>query len=282
MCLVHFLQTTQAKLSPLHYRILARRVINTGGELVYDYMRGRYIRRTYTRLENLYIRYYELPAVFRAFSRTAAQVTILYVLSIVTSSNIAMLPGFRRPFDPPGCWWSAVLCISLTVGGGYLGASALAVWGGPLRIQVTASHQSSRISRVFTRPWHILQWMQDPEEWITTIASPPRVQPFAADPILFPATWAPLRLLQMLGVAQASFRPNVMRLFLLQIALADEWYRTLISERRVTLGLCAALCYLICKYIGPRNCCLWTAALVTSPLIKIHRLGVIGSHYRCK
>ena len=209
-------------------------------------MRGRYIRKTYTKLENLYIRYYELPAVLRAISRTLTQVLILFVLSFVTSRNIPLLPGFRSPFDPPGCWWSGVLCVLLTVGGGYIGASALAVWGGPLRIQVNASQHSSRgLSRVFTRPWHILQWMKDPEEWITTIASPPTVQPFAADPILFPATWAPLRLLQMMGVAQALFRPNVMRLFLVQIALADEWYRTLVSERRVTLGLCAAFCYLI-------------------------------------
>jgi hypothetical protein len=157
-------------------RILARRVINTAGELVYDYMRGRYIRKTYTKLENLYIRYYELPAVFRAISRTVTQVIILFILSFVTSRNIPLLPGFRSPFDPPGCWWSGVLCVLLTVGGGYIGASALAVWGGPLRIQVNASHQSSRgLTRVFTRPWHILQWMKDPEEWITSIASPPTI-----------------------------------------------------------------------------------------------------------
>jgi hypothetical protein len=232
------------------HRILARRVINTAGELVYDYMRGRYIRTTYTKMENLYIRYYELPAVFRAISRTVAQALILFILSFVTSRNISLLPGARSPFDPPGCWWSGVICILLTVGGGNLSASALSVWGGPLRIQVNASHQSSRnLSRVFTRPWHILQWMKDPEEWITSIASPPAIQPFAADPILFPATWAPLRLLQILGVAQALSRPNVMRLFLLQVAFADEWYRTLVSERRVTLGLCVALCYLVCKYM---------------------------------
>jgi hypothetical protein len=224
-------------------------VLITFGDLGFDYLRGRYLRRTYTRWENLYIRYYELPAVFRAVSRTIVQLLMLSLISYISGHLIPYLPGFRSPFSSPGCWWSGVLCVLITVGGGYLGTSALAKWGGPLRIQIQSTHSSTRnFNRFFTRPWHVLQWMNNPEEWIATVTSAPRLQPFSVDPILFPATWAPLRLLQMVGVAQVVFRHNVMRLFLLQVALADEWYRTLVSEKRVALGLCTSFCYLICKY----------------------------------
>lgn len=85
----------------------------------------------------------------------------------------------------------------------------VAVWGGPLRIQVGASHMhtgKSLAARVFTRPWHILQWMQDPEQWISMISTPQtyaqQQQPFEPNPILFPSTWVPLRFLQMLAVAK--------------------------------------------------------------------------------
>jgi hypothetical protein len=226
-------------------------------------MRGRYIRKTYTKWESLYIHYYELPAVMRAIARTAAQLVILFFLSELTSHMIAVIPGMKHPFRPldsGSCFWSGSLWALLCVGGGHLGGKALSEWGGKsLRIQVKADIQSARrLSRVFTRPWHIFQWMKDPEEWITTtITSARRVplantlqeqQPFAADPILFPATWAPLRLLQMIGVAGTLSKPRVMTQFLIQVAVSDEWYRMLVSERRVTLGLIVAVCYLICKF----------------------------------
>jgi hypothetical protein len=89
----------------------------------------------------------------------------------------------------------------------------VAVWGGPLRIQVGASHMHtgrSLAARVFTRPWHILQWMKDPEQWISMISTPQtyvqQPQPFEPNPILFPSTWAPLRFLQMLAVAKVRIR----------------------------------------------------------------------------
>ena len=105
--------------------------------------------------------------------------------------------------------WCALLWIVAVVGTGHACASAFAMWGGPLRVQVAAHHLhtgKTMAARVFTRPWHILQWMQDPEQWISMISSPQVdvQQPFEPNPILFPATWVPLRFLQMLAVAKVS------------------------------------------------------------------------------
>jgi hypothetical protein len=51
--------------------------------------------------------------------------------------------------------------------------------------------------------------------------------------------------MQMVGVAQViSSHPDVMQQYLFQVALADEWFRVLLSERRVTLGLITSVIYL--------------------------------------
>lgn len=80
----------------------------------------------------------------------------------------------------------------------------MAIWGGPLRLQ--AANHPTRISvkAIIKKPWQLLQWMQNPEQWVKLLAKPER-RPFDPNPIAFPATWAPLRLLQMVGVAKVSF-----------------------------------------------------------------------------
>lgn len=191
-------------LAPL---IVTRRALNACGDLGMDYLRGRYIRKTYTRLERLYMNYYELPAAFRAACRTLSQFVILIVLSGIMGWMVGL---HHAPCSIDGScprMWCALLWIVAVVGTGHACASAFAVWGGPLRIQVAASHMHTGrtlAARVFTRPWHILQWMQDPEQWISMIATPQTdvQQPFEPNPILFPATWVPLRFLQMLAVAK--------------------------------------------------------------------------------
>ncbi len=191
-------------LAPL---ILSRRALNACGDLCMDYMRGRYIRKTYSRLERLYMNYYELPAAFRAFCRFVSQFAILILLSGVM--------GWMVGLHTPPCsidgscprMWCALLWIIAVVGTGHACASACALWGGPLRVQVAASHRHSGQSvaaRVFTRPWHILQWMQDPEQWISMMSAPQTtVQPrFQPNPLFYPSTWVPLRFLQMFAVAK--------------------------------------------------------------------------------
>lgn len=248
-------------LAPL---ILARRALNACGDLGMDYMRGRYIRKTYTRLERMYMHYYELPAAFRATCRTLSQ----FVMMIVLSGMMGWMVGLHSPpcSVDGSCprMWCAFLWILAVVGTGHFCASVLATWGGPLRIQVAASHMhtgQTMIARVFTRPWHILQWMQDPEQWISMMSTPQTMvqQPFEPNPILFPSTWVALRFCQMIAIAKAAastgnWSPQhnpvrrIMWSLLVEIALADEWYRVFIVERRVGLAGFVSIAYLIGEY----------------------------------
>ena len=62
--------------------LLTRRALNSTRDAVVDYFRGRIFRTTFTRMERVYLRYYEFPAVIRAMSRLASQIGILLVLSV--------------------------------------------------------------------------------------------------------------------------------------------------------------------------------------------------------
>ena len=56
-------------------------------------MTGRYVRKTYSRIERTYLLYYEAPAVFRAFCRITGQISIYFILS----SAMAWLVGISHP-----------------------------------------------------------------------------------------------------------------------------------------------------------------------------------------
>ena len=71
---LHLLSQSLLLLPPL---LLTRRILNSLTAAVIDYFRGRYFRTTFTRLERLYLRYYEFPAVTRATMRVVAQLGIL-------------------------------------------------------------------------------------------------------------------------------------------------------------------------------------------------------------
>ena len=143
------------------------------------------------------------------------------------------------------------------------------------QLQIQAAGGNAKLYppiRVFTRPWHLLLWMRDPEEWINNIATNPwlhqshnRHRAFQPDPLLFPSTWPPLRVLSCFAVFHAMlttlYRQNppdiipvsmngggggggyvstgsiIMRLFGLQHALYDEWYRVFMKEKRVALAI---------------------------------------------
>jgi len=70
-----------------------------------------------------------------------------------------------------------------------------------LRLQAVNHPTRTSVKTILRRPWHILQWLQNPEQWISLLAIPER-RPFDPNPIAFPATWVPLRLLQMIAVAK--------------------------------------------------------------------------------
>ena len=91
-----------------------------------DYMRGRYIRKTYSRLESMYVRYYELPAAFRATCRTLAQLAILVLLSGIMGWMVGLHPAPCSVVDAP-CprMWCALLWIVAVVGTGHACSSAV-------------------------------------------------------------------------------------------------------------------------------------------------------------
>jgi len=97
----------------------------------------------------------------------------------------------------------------------------------------------------------LLQWMKDPDRYLTAIATSRRDnarcwnKPFTPEPLLFPSTFPPFNILRNIAVAKAmatssSIYPHsrnlIMRQFLFQHALMDEWHRVLMEERRVGLG----------------------------------------------
>jgi hypothetical protein len=109
------------------FRIVSRRALNAVGDLGMDYMRGRYLRQTYTRLERMYVRYYELPAAGRAASRTLAQLLILVLLNGIMGWMVGV---HHAPCSIDGScprMWCALLWIVAVVGTGYACSTAVRV-----------------------------------------------------------------------------------------------------------------------------------------------------------
>lgn len=109
----------------------------------------------------------------------------------------------------------------------------------------------------FTRPWHILQWLKDPETWLLNLTRLQRhpnffarrrnLPPVRPDPLLFPSTWPPLQMLSSVAVVHAIAQTSpmtpgantriLMQNFCLAIAVLDEWKRIFLYEQRITLGV---------------------------------------------
>ena len=150
------------------------------------------------------------------------------------------------------------------------------MWGGPLRLQA-AAQQAERpkvlIRRILHHP---VVWLRELEEWkyLTGITDVFRRRKginrtiktsnmaFNPDPMLFPSTWMPLRWLQMFAIAKAfstdplnyrwcspeeadSVIAKLMRQYLVQLALGDEWTRVFVGEKRVGLGIIVSMSYFV-------------------------------------
>ena len=116
--------------------------------------------------------------------------------------------------------------------------------------------------RIVTRPWHILQWMKDPEELITSFLRPSGNDsyhvPFQPDSLLFPSTWPPSHWLSIFAMAHiiqhsplgfsSPAIPTVSKFFCLQYVLYTEWYRILFRERRVLLGVAWGSLYFLAAF----------------------------------
>lgn len=241
-------------LAPL---IVARRSLNWLGDIFNDWYTGRYLRKTYKRMEHNYWRYYQVPAVLRSAGRLAAQLTLLMTLGKVMENWVG-LSHSPCVVGSGGCyWWCGILWIVAVVGTGHAGAAAIAMWGGPLRIQLPSDVRAQRRPskrQVITHPWHILLWLRDPDQWISEFASSRRdsaaqLKPFHPDRLIFPVTYEPLRILQMVTIAKEmclneSMMHSIMRQVLIQQAMGDEWFRVLLLERRVTLGIVVMVGYI--------------------------------------
>jgi len=184
------------------------------------------------------------------------------------------LPCHRR--GKGMAWLCGFIWIGAVVGIGHVLAMALSVWGGPLRLKATAQQHTENPKHVLRRIiHHPIIWIRELEEWKhmpsfsrgndnrrSGRGGELRSVIFNPDPLLFPATWLPLRWLQIFAVAKAfstdplQYRwcspekdkiviPRLMKQYLVQLALGDEWHRVFLGEKRVGLGILVLLSYFI-------------------------------------
>ena len=99
--------------------IFTRRALVPLGELLSDYMMGRYLRQTYHKIDRQYWKHYEGPAATRALARAAIQ---MFVLMQVGRMMEWMVGLQQDPCHIDGLgtchWWCGVLWLISTVGTG--------------------------------------------------------------------------------------------------------------------------------------------------------------------
>lgn len=250
------LMGTLRLLAPL---LVARRVLAYLGDMANDWYTGRYLRQTYRQLHKDYLHFYQVAALIRSSARFLAQ----FLLSGVLGSLVQALVGLRRyPCSLEGMniadsmfsaqggtfWGCSGLWVLATLGGSFAIGKVLSEWHEFLRLTVEPDHNAANTAktrrRTLLRPLNILEWMRDPDqvvkEVLRTTSTSMVLKPFHPEPIFFPNTWIPVRALQYVAVLREMRTPSmnkVMRRLLVQHALYDEWYRVLMKEKRVALGL---------------------------------------------
>ena len=247
---------TLRMLAPL---LVARRVLAYLGDMANDWYTGRYLRQTYRQLHKDYWHFYQMAALIRSSARFLTQ----FLLSGVLGSLVQALVGLRRypcslegmniadsPFTGEGgtFWGCSGLWVLATLGGSFAIGKVLSEWHEFLRLTVepdtNAANTAKTRRRTLLRPLNILEWMRDPDqvvkEVLRTTSTSMVLKPFNPEPLFFPNTWIPVRALQYVAVLREMRTPSmnkVMRRLLVQHALYDEWYRVLMKEKRVALGL---------------------------------------------
>ena len=221
-----------------------------------DYLTGYYLRKTFTRLERAYLRYYELPSALRAIARTGSQMFILFLVASIIGWVYAMGDPPCREEGQGLSMICSVLWITTVVAAGRACASGIAAWGGPLRVEV-ATHPKNK--KVFTRPSHFVEWITNVDE-VKNLLSHDSIKAFDPNPLIFPATWVPFKVLLIFAVAkslevgpsrcswcsaESPNLPRLMKLYLIQAALGEEWHRVLLVEKRVGLGIVAVSAYFL-------------------------------------
>jgi tryptophan-rich sensory protein len=214
-------------------------------------------------MEHQYFRYYQVPAALRSFGR----LSILSVFMMTFGRLLEWVVGLRYPpcriVPGGGChWWCSLLWITTIVITGRTCGTFLATFmGGPLRLEMcneAANNRNSNRRRVqphrffLTHISNIIHWMLDPDQVIREIVNSASadLKPFHPDGGLFPATWGWLLVLQTIACTREMSRNyrimhSIMFQVLIQQALYDEWYRVLILERRVALGVVLISLYFV-------------------------------------
>ena len=177
-----------------------------------------------------------------------------------------------------GChWWCGLLWLIAVTGPGHAMGVAIATWVPGLRLQFAEDlpppQARPSLQHILSRPGRIVRYIIDPDQWFREILAtrqrrkhhhhpydstgtsfdPVRqyaLQPFDPDYRMFPATWSTLRILQMIAIAKEMYGTNTimhtfMHLVLIQQAFNDEWYRTLMCEKRIVWGMIVMMGYTI-------------------------------------
>ena len=258
---------TLRMLAPL---LVTRRVLAYIGDMANGWYTGRYLRKTYNKLEKEYWHYYQVAALIRSGGRIVAQL----ILSAFLGRLVQALIGLRRyPCSLGGIsasgstlsdygtfWGCSALWMIATLGGSFSIGKILSEWHESLRLTVEPDHgvatTARKRRRTLLRPLNILEWMRDPDqvvkEVLRTTSTNLVLKPFHPEPMFFPVTWLPLRALQFVAVLREMRTPvmnQVMRRLLVQQALFDEWYRVLMKEKRVALGLGVLCLYSLSTFV---------------------------------
>lgn len=227
--------------------------------VVQDWYTGRYIRQTLQHVERQYNRQYQVPAIFRSAGRLLVHMAVLFVIGEWMENMVGLGHApCHMSKEGGGChWWCGFLWLLASTGTGHSAGVAIAIWGRGLRIQIESPAGRPSGRRILRRPWLLARWIYDPGKWFREVLARDRrdpsrhaLQPFDPDWRLFPATWRIVRILQLAAVAKEMWGSDAimhdfMRLVLIQQALGDEWFRVLMCEKRVALGIAVMVGYFV-------------------------------------
>lgn len=254
---------------------------------IQDWYTGRFMRITYKTLEQQYKTAYSqiFPTTKRSLGRILIHVTILFTIGRIVESLLGLQDPTQCMFPGQGgCyWWCGIAWLSTVISTGHAASSAIAIWG-PLKVHLMEDddnddpvndkdavsahnnmngrshwHHRPNFYRIFRRPWTVIHFVLDPDQWFREIVEHDRrrrrkaaiMKPaFDPDPRMFPVTWSFVRILQMIAVAKEMYSSqSIMHSFMKQVlieqAFSDEWYRVFIVEKRIGLGSAVMIGYMI-------------------------------------
>lgn len=209
-----------------------------------DWYTGRYLRIKFERMQRQYKTEYRIPECLRSVSRFFSHLVLLLLIGRWVEWMLSLMSAPCKVLYGGCNIWCGTIWVGAVLGAGHAVGVAIAIWGGPMRIQVDDLQRPS-IQNI-RRPLRLARWILDPDKWFRDIIARDRfmpsktLKPFNPEAVLFPSTWTLLKMLQMVAVVQHMQGPRMMwmmKKILLQQALSDEWYRVLMCEKRVAWAM---------------------------------------------